>query len=104
MPPPSRNRNQNVKKTKSNYFTKFYNKYVSIEYAKLLIFDPTKLPIVAAGILLLELILNILIVQRIKYTEIDWVAYMQECEGFLNGTTNYAVLRGMDFFFDFVAF
>ena len=27
-------------------------------------------------------------------TEIDWVAYMQEVEGFLNGSWNYTGLRG----------
>ena len=27
-------------------------------------------------------------------TEIDWVAYMQEVEGVLNGTWNYSQLKG----------
>ena len=27
-------------------------------------------------------------------TEIDWVAYMQEVEGVLNGTLDYSQLRG----------
>lgn len=27
-------------------------------------------------------------------TEIDWRAYMQEVEGALNGTTDYALLKG----------
>ena len=27
-------------------------------------------------------------------TEIDWKAYMQEVEGFLNGTTDYYQLKG----------
>lgn len=27
-------------------------------------------------------------------TEIDWIAYMQEVEGFLNGTLNYTLLKG----------
>lgn len=27
-------------------------------------------------------------------TEIDWVAYMQEVEGFVNGTYDYAQLKG----------
>ena len=27
-------------------------------------------------------------------TEIDWVAYMQEVEGFINGSWNYTELRG----------
>lgn len=45
-------------------------------------------------ILLAELVLNVFIVLSVNYTEIDWVAYMQECEGFLNGTTDYSQLRG----------
>lgn len=59
-----------------------------------LLINPVKLPIVTYLILFCELILNVFIVNRINYTEIDWVAYMQECEGFLNGTTNYAELKG----------
>ncbi|GJQ78111.1 hypothetical protein Trydic_g2449 [Trypoxylus dichotomus] len=31
---------------------------------------------------------------RVKYTEIDWIAYMQEVEGFLNGTLDYKYLKG----------
>ena len=30
----------------------------------------------------------------ISDTEIDWVAYMQEVEGFLNGTYDYGQLKG----------
>ena len=41
-----------------------------------------------------ELILNIFIVYKIPYTEIDWVAYMSEVEGFVNGTYNYYELKG----------
>lgn len=29
-----------------------------------------------------------------KDTEIDWIAYMQEVEGFINGTFNYYELKG----------
>lgn len=74
--------------------TKFIKTYFTLSYAHSLIFDPAKLSIVSIAIIIGELILNILIVQRVKYTEIDWIAYMQECEGFLNGTTNYALLKG----------
>lgn len=30
----------------------------------------------------------------VKYTEIDWIAYMQEVEGFLGGELNYEKLKG----------
>ena len=29
-----------------------------------------------------------------KYTEIDWIAYMQEVEGVKNGTYDYSLLKG----------
>ena len=31
---------------------------------------------------------------NISDTEIDWIAYMQEVEGFLNGTLDYTKLQG----------
>ncbi|XP_039745339.1 lethal(2)neighbour of tid protein 2 [Pararge aegeria] len=59
-----------------------------------LVMNPGQVYFVAFFILLAELVLNIIIVERVPYTEIDWKAYMQECEGFLNGTLNYSKLRG----------
>uniref|UniRef100_A0A1B0GPR1 dolichyl-P-Man:Man5GlcNAc2-PP-dolichol alpha-1,3-mannosyltransferase n=1 Tax=Phlebotomus papatasi TaxID=29031 RepID=A0A1B0GPR1_PHLPP len=79
---------------KSNPVVQFIRKYASITFVKSLLFDPSRLPLVSWGILLAELLLNVIVVLRVPYTEIDWVAYMQECEGFLNGTLNYAMLRG----------
>ena len=35
-----------------------------------------------------------LILKFLKDTEIDWIAYMQEVEGFINGTFNYYELKG----------
>ncbi|XP_023297466.2 lethal(2)neighbour of tid protein 2 [Lucilia cuprina] len=77
-----------------HFLQRFYRKYVNFEFVKYLIFDPAALPIVSVFILLAELVLNVLVINRVPYTEIDWKAYMQECEGFLNGTTNYAQLKG----------
>lgn len=59
-----------------------------------LLFNSDKSFLVMCILLPLELFLNLLIVFNIKYTEIDWVAYMQEVEGFLNGTFNYYELKG----------
>eukprot|EP00501_MAST-03F_sp_TOSAG23-6_P002034 GSMAST32.ASY1.ANO1.2122.1 assembled CDS len=51
--------------------------------------------IVACVLILLDLALNVLIVQRISYTEIDWKAYMQEVEGpLLRNDFNYSNLKG----------
>lgn len=77
-----------------NFLQKFYRKYVNFSFVKYLIFDPAALPIVTVFILLAELVLNVFVINRVPYTEIDWKAYMQECEGFLNGSTNYAELKG----------
>lgn len=58
------------------------------------LFNNNKLSLVMYLLLPLELFLNFLIVFKIKYTEIDWIAYMQEVEGFINGTFNYYELKG----------
>jgi hypothetical protein len=31
----------------------------------------------AYGLLILEVLVNIVVIHRVKYTEIDWIAYMQ---------------------------
>jgi len=49
---------------------------------------------VAGVLLLVDLALCGLIVWRVPYTEIDWVAYMQEVEGWLGGEHDYGKLRG----------
>lgn len=58
------------------------------------IFDPTKLLPALCLLFLTEIIINVYVIQRVKYTEIDWKAYMQEVEGPLNGTFNYSLLKG----------
>jgi alpha-1,3-mannosyltransferase len=72
----------------------FRTKFLSVDFIKSLLFDPSQLSFLTYLIIVAELILNIFIVNRVSYTEIDWVAYMQECEGFLNGTTDYSQLKG----------
>ncbi|CAM9779063.1 unnamed protein product [Ectocarpus sp. 8 AP-2014] len=47
-----------------------------------------------AGAVLAEIALCGIIIARVAYTEIDWVAYMQEVKGFLDGERNYLNLRG----------
>lgn len=59
-----------------------------------LLFNSNYVFIVAAILIPLELLVNCFIVYKIPYTEIDWVAYMQEVEGFMNGTLNYYELKG----------
>ncbi|TGZ66414.1 hypothetical protein CRM22_005350 [Opisthorchis felineus] len=49
---------------------------------------------VSCILLLAELALSLFVVWNVKYTEIDWIAYMQEVEGFVNGTLDYDKLEG----------
>ncbi|ESO11026.1 hypothetical protein HELRODRAFT_185299 [Helobdella robusta] len=42
----------------------------------------------------LEIFVNVFVIHNIKYTEIDWKAYMQEVEGVINGTYDYYHLKG----------
>lgn len=83
------------KPQKKSFLSEVTSKYLTIDFAKSLVFDPVRLPWISYLILLAELVLNILIVVKVKYTEIDWIAYMQECEGFINGTTDYSQLKGI---------
>ncbi|XP_050357167.1 lethal(2)neighbour of Tid protein [Nymphalis io] len=71
-----------------------HEKMFSWNYLKGLVVNPAQLPFMAFLIIVAEFILNVLIVEKVPYTEIDWKAYMQECEGFLNGTLDYSKLRG----------
>ncbi|KAF7399784.1 hypothetical protein HZH68_008376 [Vespula germanica] len=59
-----------------------------------LLTDPRKIVITTKLFILLEMLLNVFIIEKVPYTEIDWKAYMQEVEGFLNGTLDYSKLRG----------
>uniref|UniRef100_A0A182TRU8 dolichyl-P-Man:Man5GlcNAc2-PP-dolichol alpha-1,3-mannosyltransferase n=1 Tax=Anopheles melas TaxID=34690 RepID=A0A182TRU8_9DIPT len=82
------------RKEPQTLLAKIRKEYVSLTFAKSIIFDPARLPLISILILAAELVLNVFVVQNVRYTEIDWKAYMQECEGFLNGTTDYSLLRG----------
>ncbi|NWR63747.1 ALG3 mannosyltransferase, partial [Bucorvus abyssinicus] len=48
----------------------------------------------AACLCLAEGGVNLWVIRRVPYTEIDWKAYMEEVEGFANGTLDYTQLKG----------
>ncbi|KAF9799313.1 hypothetical protein SFRURICE_000821 [Spodoptera frugiperda] len=81
-------------KTRFQEFCHEFAKMFTWSYMKGLIVNPAQLTFTALALVVAELIINILVVERVPYTEIDWKAYMQECEGFLNGTLDYSQLRG----------
>ena len=43
-----------------------------------MIFEPSNCLPLALALLLAEVFINIVIIEKVPYTEIDWVAYMQE--------------------------
>jgi alpha-1,3-mannosyltransferase len=54
----------------------------------------TSLGFVGLLLIFAEIPINLFIVFKVPYTEIDWKAYMQEVEGFLNGSRDYYELKG----------
>ncbi|KAL6104476.1 alg3 [Pungitius sinensis] len=42
----------------------------------------------------MEIGINVWVIQKVAYTEIDWKAYMDEVEGVINGTFDYTELKG----------
>jgi alpha-1,3-mannosyltransferase len=48
----------------------------------------------ALALVLFEVVLTYVIILKVPYTEIDWVAYMQEVAGVLGGERNYDQLKG----------
>jgi len=58
------------------------------------LFDPALTAPLAVLLFVWEIFAGVLIIKRIAYTEIDWIAYMQEVGGFLDGERNYENLRG----------
>lgn len=81
-------------KSKIQEFLLEAKKMFTWTFIKGLAMNPAQLPFVAVLVVIAELFINLLVVERVPYTEIDWKAYMQECEGFINGTFDYSKLRG----------
>ncbi|KAJ8021541.1 Dol-P-Man:Man(5)GlcNAc(2)-PP-Dol alpha-1,3-mannosyltransferase [Holothuria leucospilota] len=81
------------KKTRKSYAGEVFNKLCKMR-VKDVIFDPDYLWITACVLFLAEIVVNIIIIKKVKYTEIDWEAYMSEVEGVVNGTYDYMQLKG----------
>lgn len=82
-----------MEKPKKKFLSK-YRKYLTIEHAEKLLFDPNYITPTCIVLFIFETILNVFIIERVNYTEIDWIAYMQEIEGILNGTWDYQYIKG----------
>ncbi|XP_038672834.1 dol-P-Man:Man(5)GlcNAc(2)-PP-Dol alpha-1,3-mannosyltransferase isoform X1 [Scyliorhinus canicula] len=59
-----------------------------------LLFKPQYTLPVAACLWLAEICVNLWVIRKVPYTEIDWRAYMSEVEGVINGTYDYTQLKG----------
>lgn len=70
------------------------NAATSFQFWKSVVLDPERVSFMACLLILVEVVLNIFVIERVRYTEIDWRAYMQEVEGVLNGTYDYSQLKG----------
>jgi len=104
MPPPNRTRPP-VKSKTSSWWKRSWKQlktfisaspspsqiyHIGIE----LLMDPRRCLPLMLLLVFAEIVINSIIVLRVPYTEIDWKAYMQEVEGFWNGTTDYELLKG----------
>nr|SVE92972.1 EOG090X04XE [Moina brachiata] len=97
MAPPGKPKRQRVP-TKIQYLKaklhSLSSKYLRRDFFWKLVFDPSLLWVSAILLFIAEIFVNILVIQRVPYTEIDWIAYMQEVEGVVNGTWDYSQLKG----------
>ncbi|CAH0383664.1 unnamed protein product [Bemisia tabaci] len=94
MKPKKKPASQNQWLSKLPNFSRNYKKLFSYRFYLSLLFDTKYLILMALALLIAEVFVNIFIIKWIKYTEIDWIAYMQEVEGVINGTMDYSQLRG----------
>lgn len=86
--------NLNSIKLSKKHTKYWYEDYLEWRKFISLFTDPRKLFLIGRLLIILEIIINVLVIERVPYTEIDWNAYMQEVEGFLNGTLDYSKLKG----------
>ena len=82
------------KSSKVSNFRKLLNPHAIIDFISNVLFDYNYFWLVASVLLLAEIVVNVAVIVKIPYTEIDWKAYMDEVEGFLNGTMDYTKLEG----------
>ncbi len=74
-----------------------WNKYIKGGVNELfsILTEPSRGYIVACILIFVEILVNVFVIEKVPYTEIDWKAYMQEVEGVIvNGTMDYSLLKG----------
>ncbi|KAJ1673496.1 dolichyl-P-Man:Man(5)GlcNAc(2)-PP-dolichol alpha-1,3-mannosyltransferase [Spiromyces aspiralis] len=67
---------------------------MALKFARRILVDSRCFYWVAVPLMVFELALNILIVSKVPYTEIDWKTYMQQIAAVVEGERNYSLIRG----------
>ena len=65
-----------------------------LNYAKNILTDPKYTYVVQTLLIISELVVNVFIIRRVKYTEIDWSTYMEQVNLFQQGTLDYSKITG----------
>ncbi|KAA1124448.1 dolichyl-P-Man:Man(5)GlcNAc(2)-PP-dolichol alpha-1,3-mannosyltransferase [Puccinia graminis f. sp. tritici] len=65
-----------------------------LKYFKRILVSKEQYDLIAGLVLLSELVLNTAIIKYVRYTEIDWIAYMQQIRSYSLGERNYLKLKG----------
>ncbi|XP_012690787.2 dol-P-Man:Man(5)GlcNAc(2)-PP-Dol alpha-1,3-mannosyltransferase [Clupea harengus] len=83
------------KKSAGGALSRIWATFRTIWQEKHLILFKTEYTLLVTALLwFLEIGVNIWVIQKVAYTEIDWKAYMDEVEGVINGTYDYTQLKG----------
>ena len=80
MPPPrrkSKSRAPPVRKSTTSSYLSSLLKTFNFTFVHKLIFSPSYSWVAAIALIVAEFFINIFVIQNVKYTEIDWIAYMQ---------------------------
>jgi alpha-1,3-mannosyltransferase len=56
--------------------------------------SPNNIILLISALVCIETVFCSFIIHKVSYTEIDWIAYMQEVTYFINGERNYKLIRG----------
>uniref|UniRef100_A0A3B4AMX9 Dol-P-Man:Man(5)GlcNAc(2)-PP-Dol alpha-1,3-mannosyltransferase n=1 Tax=Periophthalmus magnuspinnatus TaxID=409849 RepID=A0A3B4AMX9_9GOBI len=85
----------NTRKKSPGATSPFLGKLHCLWQDKHLVLFKTEYTLLVVSILwFLEIGINVWVIRKVPYTEIDWKAYMDEVEGVINGTYDYTQLKG----------
>uniref|UniRef100_A0AAQ6IKF7 Dol-P-Man:Man(5)GlcNAc(2)-PP-Dol alpha-1,3-mannosyltransferase n=1 Tax=Anabas testudineus TaxID=64144 RepID=A0AAQ6IKF7_ANATE len=84
-----------VRRKSPGSLSSLWGKLYTLWQDKHLVLFKTEYTLLVVSLLwFLEIGINVWVIQKVAYTEIDWKAYMDEVEGVINGTYDYTQLKG----------